>query len=94
MRNKRHRSNPATITENGLIKMGWRKVTLDDEPGYYYVYEINTECVLITNDSVGANEVGWRVELHDIIDGCVFTKLKELSMFIDLIERNLVDEVD
>ena len=77
------------MTENNLIKLGFSKVTLDDKPGYYYVYEISMECVLITNESVEANEVGWSVELHDMIDGCVFTKVKELSMFIGLIERNL-----
>ena len=80
------------IKENDLTKLGFKKefntpVVDDEEKFYYFVYEVNKHCVLISSDNLDAgSEGGYFVEFYEIPD-IRFTDLEDLKELIKLLTK-------
>jgi hypothetical protein len=80
------------MNEQLLEQLGFSKeesfdTSDNDTPDfYYYVLDIGGVC-LITNDSDGAEENGWYVELFE--GDIRFTDIEQLQELITLLKKNL-----
>jgi len=90
MKSVKKSENP--IKEKDLLKLGFKKefntpVVDDEEKFYYFVYEINEHCLLISSDNLdGETEGGYYVEFYEIPDVC-FTDLKDLKVLVKLLKQ-------
>lgn len=83
------------MTEQDLINLGFHQnIVLPEESGdatpfWYYTYDFykNSSLSLISSDNEEAEKDGWYVEMFEA-DRVRFTDIKELNMFMSLIERN------
>ncbi len=83
------------INDKNLIKLGFKKefntpVCDDDEKFFYFTYEINEHCLLISSDNLESeSDGGYYVEFYEIPD-IHFTDLGDLKMLIKLLKRGLL----
>lgn len=59
---------------------------------HYYTLDPVKGLALISNSNDEAKEEGWCVELWDTVPAIIFTDIKELTQFINLIENNKIKE--
>ena len=80
------------IKGNDLIKLGFKKefntpVCDDEEKFYYFVYEINEHCLLISSDNLESkSDGGYYVEFYEIPD-IRFTDLEDLNELVKLLKK-------
>ena len=80
------------IKDKDLIKLGFKKehntpVLHDEEKFYYFVYQVNEHCVLISSDNLDCeSEGGYFVEFYEIPD-MRFTDLEDLKELVKLLKK-------
>jgi len=80
------------IKDKDLIKLGFKKefntpVCDDEEKFYYFVYEINEHCLLISSDNLESkSDGGYYVEFYEIPD-IRFTDLEDLNELVKLLKK-------
>jgi hypothetical protein len=80
------------IKGSDLIKLGFKKehntpVVDDEEKFYYFVYEVNKHCLLISSDNLDSDsEGGYWVEFYEIPD-IRFTELEDLKELVKLLKK-------
>lgn len=79
------------IKEKDLIKMGFKRednnVSEVEEQFYYFVYEINKHCLLISSDSMEAEaDGGYYIEFYEIPE-IKFTELEDLKLLVKLLKK-------
>ena len=80
------------IKDNDLLKLGFKKeyntpIVDDEEKFYYFVYQVNEHCVLISSDNLdNESEGGYFVEFYEIPD-IRFTDLEDLKKLIELLKK-------
>ena len=80
------------IKDKDLIKLGFKKefntpVCDDEEKFYYFVYEINEHCLLISSDNLESkSDGGYYVEFYEIPD-IRFTDLEDLKELVKLLKK-------
>ena len=72
------------ITKNKLIDLGFVENT--DMGYHYYTYEINDECLLIS-DANDENDGNFTIGFFDF-DGIQITELNDLKSLIKILKRN------
>lgn len=84
------------IKGNDLIKLGFKKefntpICDGEEKFYYFVYQINEHCVLISSDNLESkSEGGYFVEFYEIPD-IRFTDLEDLKKLIEILKKGTHD---
>jgi hypothetical protein len=84
------------IKDNDLLKLGFKKeyntpIVDDEEKFYYFVYQVNEHCVLISSDNLdNESEGGYFVEFYEIPD-IRFTDLEDLKKLIELLKKGSYD---
>lgn len=81
------------IKEKDLTKLGFKKEKntpiheLDEREFYYFVYEINKHCLLISDDNFEAEaNGGYCVEFYEIPE-LKFSELDDLQVLIKLLKK-------
>jgi hypothetical protein len=83
------------IIEKDLIKLGFKKehntpIVDDEEKFYYFVYQINEHCLLISSDNLDSeSENGYWVEFYEIPE-IRFTELEDLKELVKLLKKATV----
>ena len=84
------------IKSSDLTKLGFKKEKntpiheLNEREFYYFVYEINKHCLLISDDNFEAEaNGGYQIEFYEIPEIC-FTKLKDLKELVKLLKKGSV----
>lgn len=83
------------IKSNDLTKLGFKKefntpIVDDEEKFYYFTYEINEHCLLISSDNLESKlDEGYYVEFYEIPD-IRFTELEDLMELIKLLKKGLM----
>jgi len=80
------------IKSSDLAKLGFKKefntpIVDDEEKFYYFVYEVNKHCVLISSDNLESkSDGGYYVEFYEIPD-IRFTDLEDLNELVKLLKK-------
>lgn len=80
------------IKDNDLVKLGFKKefntpVCDDEEKFYYFVYEINEHCLLISSDNLESeSDGGYYIEFYEMPD-VRFTELEDLKELVKLLKK-------
>ena len=88
------------MNEQELLDVGFERVDIDDdgEKFYYYFYDLNGEsgCGSLISDSndelKDRGEDTWKVYAWDINDKLVFDSIDDIKIYIDVIERNILQK--
>ena len=80
------------MTEQELTNLGFAKVNVSEEESgsnayYYFDLDLTHYTSLISNSNDEALKNKWQVELFQD-DSIVFTDIKDLQLFIEIIKRN------
>jgi len=81
------------MTEQELTNLGFSKINISAEESggnafYYFDLDITRYTSLISNSNDEALKNEWQVEFFQD-DSVVFTDIKDLQLFIDIIRRNI-----
>lgn len=81
------------IKNSDLTKLGFKKEKntpiheLDEREFYYFVYEINKHCLLISDDNFEAEaNGGYQIEFYEIPE-IRFTELEDLKELVKLLKK-------
>ena len=81
------------IKNSDLTKLGFKKEKntpiheLDEREFYYFVYEINKHCLLISDDNFEAEaNGGYQIEFYEIPE-IRFTDLEDLKELVKLLKK-------
>lgn len=80
------------IKSSDLAKLGFKKefntpIVDDEEKFYYFVYQVNEHCLLISSDNLDSEtEGGYYVEFYEIPD-IRFTELEDLKELVKLLKK-------
>jgi hypothetical protein len=83
------------IKSSDLTKLGFKKefntpVCDDEEKFFYFTYEINEHCLLISSDNLESkSDGGYYIEFYEIPD-IRFTDLEDLKALIELLKKGLL----
>lgn len=84
------------IKNSDLTKLGFKKEKntpiheLDEREFYYFVYEINKHCLLISDDNFEAEaNGGYQIEFYEIPE-IRFTELEDLKELVKLLKRGSI----
>ena len=84
------------IKNSDLTKLGFKKEKntpiheLDEREFYYFVYEINKHCLLISDDNFEAEaNGGYQIEFYEIPE-IRFTELEDLKELVKLLKKGSV----
>ena len=85
------------MTEKDLIDLGFKRFDEDDDGDkfYYYSYDLNGESgagSLITDTNDEVKDGNWKVYAWDINENLVFEDVNEVELYIDIIERNILQK--
>jgi len=95
MKSVKKSENP--IKEKDLLKLGFKKefntpIVDDEEKFYYFVYEINKNCLLISSDNLESKSLGgYYIEFYEIPE-IRFTDLEDLKALVELLKRGKCNE--
>ena len=85
------------MTEQDLIDLGFDKFEQNDEEDrfYYYCYDLNGEegggsLISLANDEV--KDGNWKVYAWDIHENLVFEDKEDVKIYIDVLERNILQK--
>lgn len=85
------------MTEKDLINLGFDKFEQNDDEDrfYYYSYDLNGESgggslISLTNDEV--EDGNWKVSAWDIHENLVFEDKEDIKIYIDVLERNILQK--
>ena len=85
------------MTEQDLIDLGFDKFEQNDEEDrfYYYCYDLNGEeggvsLISLANDEV--KDGNWKVYAWDIDDNLAFKDKEDVKIYIDVLERNILQK--
>ena len=80
------------IKSSDLAKLGFKKefntpIVDDEEKFFYFVYEVNKHCLLISSDNLESDlDSGYYVEFYEIPD-IRFTELEDLKELVKLLKK-------
>ncbi len=84
------------IKNSDLTKLGFKKEKntpiheLDEREFYYFVYEINKHCLLISDDNFEAEaNGGYQIEFYEIPE-IRFTELEDLKELVELLKKGSI----
>ncbi len=84
------------IKNSDLTKLGFKKEKntpiheLDEREFYYFVYEINKHCLLISDDNFEAEaNGGYQIEFYEIPE-IRFTELEDLKELVKLLKKGSI----
>jgi len=85
------------MSEQDLIDLGFEKVEeLDDDLTFhYYHYDLNDEPgagTLITQANDEVEDDNWKVFAWDINENLVFEDKEDVNIYIDVLERNILQK--
>ena len=85
------------MNEQDLIDLGFDKFEQNDEEGrfYYYSYDLNGEegggsLISLANDEV--EDGNWKVYAWDINDKLAFDNKEDVKIYIEVLERNILQK--
>lgn len=81
------------ILEQELINLGFKRNDVSAEESgsnsyYYYTYEFNEECVLITNSS-DENNCNFIVEFFNMENSIQYTNFYDIKLLIDILKKGV-----
>jgi hypothetical protein len=88
------------MSEQDLIDLGFERCDEDDlgDKFYYYCYDINGEAgcgslISDTDDELrDKGETDWKVYAWDIHENLVFEDKEDVKIYIDVLERNILQK--
>jgi len=85
------------MSEQDLIDLGFERCDEDDlgDKFYYYCYDINGEAgagSLISDTDDEVVDGNWKVYGWDINENLVFEDINDVELYIDVLERNILQK--